>query len=37
MILDRRVQRGAKWLTRDYPGWYNTIPLDVLNVQDPDK
>ncbi len=34
-IMQARVEAGAKLLDAEYPGWYNEIDLQRLNLSDP--
>ena len=30
-----RVDRGARWLDQQYPGWHTSMDLVMLNINDP--
>lgn len=30
--IDERVERGAKWLDENAPGWFNLIDIQVLDI-----
>jgi hypothetical protein len=35
MKYDRRVERGAKWLDKHYPEWWERTNLETLDQMDP--